>query len=57
MDEIVAYWEQKLKDYRDYFKEDDRYGTIESKRARVVTQTETINTYGYQGSFRQLNVD
>lgn len=57
MDEIVSYWERRLKEYRDYFKEDEQFGTIESKRVRDVTQTEAINTYGYQGSFKRLNVD
>lgn len=57
MDEIVSEWEKKFKEFRPYFEEDDQFGTIESKRTKPATPEQENQTFGYQGSFRQLNVD
>ncbi|KAH9645180.1 hypothetical protein HF086_005725 [Spodoptera exigua] len=53
--EIIDYWEKKLDHYGDWFDEDMKFGTDESKRPGKEKTTE--NMIGVQGSFRQLSVD
>ncbi|CAH0700726.1 unnamed protein product [Spodoptera exigua] len=53
--EIIDYWEKKLDHYGDWFDEDMKFGTDESKRPGKEKTTE--NMIGVQGSFRQLAVD
>jgi len=48
-------WEKRILEYRDYFKEDEKFGTIESKR--VGHQNNSSTVFGAEGSFRQLNID
>lgn len=57
MDEITVEWEKKFKEFESYFEEDDQYKTIESKRVKPLLKAPETSTYGFQGSFRQLNVD
>ncbi|XP_037813921.1 alpha-tocopherol transfer protein-like [Lucilia sericata] len=53
--EILAEWEQKFLSYRDYFKEDAKYGTDEQLRPGKPIDFD--NLFGMEGSFRKLNVD
>lgn len=52
---IIDYWEQKIIAYRDYFLEEDQYGTDEKKRPGRPKNAETL--FGVEGSFRKLEVD
>ncbi|XP_035787700.1 retinol-binding protein pinta-like [Anopheles albimanus] len=53
--EIGAAWEKKLLAYRQYFLEEDQYGTDERKRVGRPKTAESM--FGMEGSFRQLQVD
>ncbi|KAM7345709.1 alpha-tocopherol transfer protein-like [Cochliomyia hominivorax] len=54
--ELVAEFERKFMEYRDYFKESEsNYGTDESKRLGKPIDFESL--FGMEGSFRKLNVD
>ncbi|XP_073811544.1 retinol-binding protein pinta-like [Musca autumnalis] len=53
--EIIADWEKKFQEYRDYFKEDAKYGTDE--HLRPGKPIDFNNLFGMEGSFRKLNVD
>ncbi|XP_058066736.1 retinol-binding protein pinta-like [Anopheles bellator] len=53
--DIGAVWEKKLVAYRQYFAEEDQYGTDERKRVGRPKTAETL--FGMEGSFRQLEVD
>lgn len=53
--EIAAIWKKKMESYREWFIEDDKYGTDETKRPGKPKTTENI--FGLEGSFRKLNVD
>lgn len=55
MDDISANWVEKFKKFEEYFKEDDIYGTVEAHRPKPKNLNN--QTFGYEGSFRQLNVD
>ncbi|XP_055622721.1 uncharacterized protein LOC129766230 [Toxorhynchites rutilus septentrionalis] len=55
LQDIISQWEQKLVSYRDYFLEEDQYGTDESKRPGKPKNAETL--FGVDGSFRKLEVD
>ncbi|XP_059622425.1 alpha-tocopherol transfer protein-like [Phlebotomus argentipes] len=53
--DMIVHWEKKFIEFRDYFLEDDKYGTDEKKRPGRPKTEETI--FGIDGSFRKLNVD
>ncbi|XP_075166391.1 alpha-tocopherol transfer protein-like [Haematobia irritans] len=53
--EIIDAWEKKFFEYRDYFKDDAKYGTDEHLRPGKPIDFE--NLFGMEGSFRKLNVD
>ncbi|XP_061393127.1 alpha-tocopherol transfer protein-like [Musca vetustissima] len=53
--EIIAEWEQKFQAYKEYFKEDAKYGTDEHLRPGKPIDFD--NLFGMEGSFRKLNVD
>ncbi|XP_065367112.1 alpha-tocopherol transfer protein-like [Calliphora vicina] len=53
--EIIAEWEKKFNDYKEYFTEDAKYGTLEHLRPGKPIDFE--NLFGMEGSFRKLNVD
>nr|XP_019550290.2 uncharacterized protein LOC109420412 [Aedes albopictus] len=53
--DIIANWEKKIVSYRDYFLEEDQYGTDEKKRPGRPKNAESL--FGVEGSFRQLQVD
>jgi hypothetical protein len=50
-----AAWIKKLASYRDWFLEQDKMKSDESKRIRKTFNSEDL--FGFEGSFRQLNVD
>jgi len=52
---IIDHWEKKMIEYRDYFIEEDSFGTEEKKRPGRPKNSEAL--FGAEGSFRQLNVD
>lgn len=51
---IIDEWEKKLIANKDYFKEDELYGTDEKKRIGRPKNSE--NLFGVDGSFRKLDV-
>lgn len=53
--EIVDAWAKKIISYRDYFKEEDQYGTDEKKRPGRPKNADSL--FGLEGSFRKLEVD
>ncbi|XP_055707183.1 alpha-tocopherol transfer protein-like [Phlebotomus papatasi] len=53
--EITAEWERKLLEKRQWFLEDEKYGTDEKKRAGTPRTPESL--FGFEGSFRQLEFD
>ncbi|XP_063700188.1 alpha-tocopherol transfer protein-like [Culicoides brevitarsis] len=56
IDELMNVWEEKFKSYENYFKEDEQYGTDESKRPEGARQ-KTNEDAMMIGTFRQLSVD
>ncbi|XP_058464609.1 retinol-binding protein pinta-like [Malaya genurostris] len=52
---IVDTWVKKVESYRDYFKEEEQFGTDEKKRVGKPKNAESL--FGFEGSFRQLEVD
>lgn len=52
--EIIDQWIEKVKEHKDYFADDDKYGVDESKRPR---EPHSEPLFGAEGSFRQLQVD
>ncbi|KAJ3655637.1 hypothetical protein Zmor_014758 [Zophobas morio] len=55
IEDIAAYWKAKIESYRDWFVEDEKYGTDEKKRPGKPKTAESV--FGLEGSFRQLAVD
>lgn len=55
VESIIDMWEKRIVTYRDYFKEEEEYGTIEGKR--VGPQSKSSTFFGVEGSFRSLNID
>lgn len=55
LDDLIADCKTKLEKYRDWFLEDQNYGTDESKRPGKPKSAESV--FGLEGSFRQLSVD
>jgi hypothetical protein len=55
IEDIAAYWKKKVESYRDWFAEDVKYRTDESKRPGKPKTSESV--FGLDGSFRQLSVD
>ncbi|XP_055530861.1 alpha-tocopherol transfer protein-like [Wyeomyia smithii] len=52
---IINEWVKKVESYRDYFKEEEQYGTDERKRPGRPKHADSL--FGIEGSFRMLNVD
>ncbi|XP_058460640.1 alpha-tocopherol transfer protein-like [Malaya genurostris] len=55
LQELANQWAKKIESYQDYFKEDEQYGTTESKRPGKPKNAESL--FGIEGSFRKLEVD
>ncbi|KRT78512.1 CRAL-TRIO domain containing protein [Oryctes borbonicus] len=55
LQELTDYWKKKVEDYRDWFLEDMKYKSIESRRPGKPKTGDEI--FGIEGSFRKLNVD
>lgn len=55
LQELTDYWKKKVEDYRDWFLEDMKYKSIESRRLGKPKTGDEI--FGIEGSFRKLNVD
>ncbi|XP_035899059.1 uncharacterized protein LOC118506264 [Anopheles stephensi] len=53
--DITATWEKKIMSYREYFLEEDQYGTDERKRVGKAKTADSL--FGMEGSFRKLEVD
>ena len=53
--DIVDFWEKKLISYRDYFLEDDKYGTDEKYRVNKLQNSDIV--FGMDGSFKKLDID
>ncbi|GAB0099042.1 hypothetical protein DMENIID0001_148620 [Sergentomyia squamirostris] len=53
--DIIEQWQKKLMDKRQWFLEDEQYGTDEMKRKGAPRNAETL--FGFEGSFRQLEFD
>ncbi|XP_049708171.2 alpha-tocopherol transfer protein-like [Helicoverpa armigera] len=55
IDEITAYWRNKVQEYGSWLEEDFKYGTDESKRPGKPKTAEDM--FGVDGSFRKLDFD
>lgn len=53
--ELIKEWEDRILAYRNYWVEEENYGTDESLRPGKPVDFESL--FGMEGSFRQLNVD
>jgi hypothetical protein len=56
LDSIINTWEKRIISYRDYYKEEEKFGVDESKRMSSPNKA-ADKLFGVSGSFRQLNVD
>lgn len=54
LESIIDNWEKRIVSYRDYYKEEEKYGVDEKKRPSASAAN---NDYGTTGSFRQLDFD
>ncbi|XP_062127774.1 uncharacterized protein LOC133840129 [Drosophila sulfurigaster albostrigata] len=55
IEELVKEWEERILAYRNYWVEEQNYGTDERLRPGKPVDFESL--FGMEGSFRQLNVD
>ncbi|XP_061392751.1 alpha-tocopherol transfer protein-like [Musca vetustissima] len=55
IEEIIAEWDKKFDQYRDYFKRSAEWGTDEKLRPGKAIDFESL--FGIDGSFRKLDVD
>lgn len=53
IDEILDNWVKKVKEYEQWFKDEENYGTDEKKRPGRPKNAEAL--FGIEGSFRQLD--
>lgn len=54
LESIVNSWEKRIVSYRDYYKEEEKFGVDEKKR---IVDKPVEKLLAMNGSFRQLNVD
>ncbi|XP_023309376.2 alpha-tocopherol transfer protein-like [Lucilia cuprina] len=55
--EALKHWENVMLKYKDYFADDDNYGTNEKLRSGIMASAEVSELTGLSGSFRKLEVD
>lgn len=55
IEELIKDWEQRILAYKQYWVEENNYGTDERLRPGRPVDFESL--FGMEGSFRQLNVD
>lgn len=55
LESIVNSWEKRIVSYRDYYKEEEKFGVDESKRVVDKPKNKLLN--GVNGSFRKLEID
>lgn len=55
LESIIDSWEKRIVSYRDYYKEEEKFGVDEKKRPSASTAVN--NDLGMNGSFRQLDFD
>nr|XP_022919892.1 retinol-binding protein pinta-like [Onthophagus taurus] len=55
LQDIISYWKSKVESYAEWYKEDEKYGTDESKR--LGKPKTSADLFGIEGSFRKLDVD
>lgn len=52
---FLDYWKKKVEEYSAWLKEDEQFGTDETKRVGKPRTSEDM--FGVEGSFRKLEVD
>lgn len=52
---LAEFWRKKVESYRSWFKEDENYYSVESKRPGKPKTGDAV--FGVEGSFRKLDVD
>lgn len=52
---LINNWEKKFISYRDFFIEEEQYGTDEKKRIGLPHNADSV--FGVMGSFRRLTLD
>lgn len=57
LDSIINKWEKRIISYRDYYKEEEKFGVDENRRMNASGNKAADKLFGVSGSFRQLNVD
>ncbi|CRK86617.1 CLUMA_CG000454, isoform A [Clunio marinus] len=55
VESIINTWEKRIISYRDYYKEEEKFGVDEKKR--LARKNSPDHIFGATGSFRQLEVD
>lgn len=55
LESIVNTWEKRIVSYRDYYKEEEKFGVDESRRIVDKSKDKVLN--GVSGSFRKLEID
>lgn len=56
LESIINTWEKRIVSYRDYYKEEEKFGVDESKRI-VDRPKDKLKEGSMNGSFRKLNID
>lgn len=56
LESIIENWEKRIVSYRDYYKEEEKYGVDEKRRPPASASTASDH-FGTSGSFRQLDID
>lgn len=57
IDSIINHWEKRIISYRDYYKEEERYGVDETKRLGAKNGKKAKSIEAKKSSFRKLDID